>query len=276
MTSLVKFSNYQYVDTLLDGKLKSSFPHEFNDPFDSRLYLSEEKKLSIAKKFNRSVEEVNFYFHMIQSTQISCLIECDPFDFNKSMLMWAHYADSSKNLAVCFNKESIEKSEFSEALLKVQYTKSPYSSENTLSDYIDSRVHDNKSKRKVALENHFKTKNDLWRYENEIRILNFAFMLKLKAQYSSEFEHFDSVNLIEILSLRYQNFSKLIESGYEDTLFLDLKEKPQKVIIGYNFDEKNLPDLIQKCISRKISLSRLRLPTDFTDYKYEEDIIWRY
>lgn len=49
---------------------------------------------------------------------------------------------------------------------------------------------------------------------------------------------------------------------------------PKKIIIGYSFDEINIEQLLAKCQENKITLSKMKIPDDFTEYKFEENILY--
>lgn len=67
---LVKFANHKYIDKLIQGSIKSTFPRYFNDPFDSQLKVGEDVKFGILNRLNKIIpsgfpklgaDEVNFY-----------------------------------------------------------------------------------------------------------------------------------------------------------------------------------------------------------------------
>lgn len=175
---------YQYralnkfnIINILNGEIRLNSPKLFNDPYDSRLMLSNEEVIRLfikignsnmtKEEINREAERLEFLlkkredfeifinnsrekiYNIIDDTLcIACFSER-----NDSMLMWSHYADYHKGICVEYSKvnlESIDKTE----LIKVLYT-----SERIISDDIG----------KIGIES-VRRKASCWRYEKEWRL----------------------------------------------------------------------------------------------------------
>lgn len=263
---LVKFTNYQYIDSIIKGRIKSSFSSSFNDPFDSRLIIDEKSISQIATDLSLDIDAVKFHIKMINSAQISSFTKCDPFAHENSMLMWAHYADSGKNLAVCFDDDVItgKNSPYNKANFDVQYSKSPVGSSKTIIDYINARCGLNKQKQADVLLSFYKQKSEVWKYESEFRVLNLnvlnAAVPKILACGN------DNKNAIRILN------ESCNDSDSSSLSFLKLG-KPQKIIMGYDFDLESEKSLIELCQDNSVGLSKAIMPVNFSSYIFEEKII---
>lgn len=174
--TLVKFSKSEHIEELLNGKIKASFAHEFNDPFDSRLYVSEDDISFIAENSKYDPVLIKFYLNMFESTQITSFIKCDPVKFEESILMWAHYAASGKDIAVCYDKSKVEcsGSKYAGAWLDVDYDKKVQKSRDFLENYI--KDYSNHEKRAASTKDFYSTKYKGWVYEKEFRIISFGFL----------------------------------------------------------------------------------------------------
>lgn len=96
---IVKFTNPIYITDIISNKLKASFAHEFNDPFDSRFIINKTNIINLAKITNKPIDYIKFYISLFQSVQITSLIKTDPLSYHAN-LMWGHYANSGKGIAV--------------------------------------------------------------------------------------------------------------------------------------------------------------------------------
>lgn len=281
---LVKFTNYKYIDSIINGQIKSSFSKNFNDPFDSRLILDDEIIQEIAENldFSKSgitsvpvlkdkISSVKFHIEMINSSQITSFIkyqnEQDPFTHESSMLMWAHYAENGKNLAVCFDNCVLDdgNSYYKDACFDVAYIDKPVASKETVKKYMIASIEGNLQRKRQLLVEFYQQKANVWKYESEFRVLNMnilsASVPKLQVVNDSE----KSIKILKEFCDEFNNSS---------LSFLELG-KPKKIIMGYDFnlnDEKSLKGL---CESNGVALSKVCIPTNFSDYKFEEKILYK-
>lgn len=168
---------YTYISTasakkfLENSKLWMSSFDKFNDPFEFSFslnndyteeefiqwYLNANRKgnrMTAQKVFSDKEEVDNIVKSAIENVLSNYGIKC----FTKSpdnLLMWAHYADDHKG--VCFKFDVLKSADFFQDLLSVKY-------DNTYIqlNYIKS------PKDTIEVLRH---KGDVWKYENEWRIL---------------------------------------------------------------------------------------------------------
>lgn len=282
---LVKFTKLEYLGDILNNKLKASFPHEFNDPFDSQLHISRDDLQEIAKHANVDVKEVSFHENFILTTQSTSLIEIDPISY-KANLMWSHYADCGSGIAVVYDFDEVNRLHNKKAqanfLRRIRYIDHGPQTRDMFESYIKSHSIENfKNKIKgeidqegIDLINALLTyKYQIWNYENEYRIISQVFLKKLIDLHPNS----DPYSLTNLMQLRYLKFetyldlNKIISSialkiniPPIESLFIDMP-KPKKIIIGYKVEDYQIQKLLnlhQSFIKNKdIQVVRLKIPS---------------
>lgn len=269
---LVKFTKLDYIDTVINNKLKAGFPHEFNDPFDPRLHLDKKKAIELAISLKIPFEVVEFYVEHLSSVQITSFIRQNPVSY-KSNLMWAHYANSGKGMAVLYDYEEVKR-QYSGTLGKVEYGQSYMDPQMVIDNYIryyflnDLRYQNDSG---TNLQKFFKYKHSDWEYENEYRIITFGYIssiISIFRKYTGKINIYEQKNYFKMRMLTVQSLyeiSKLFTrttdefnsipdaSGYVgligvnrlqtidiphyDTLFIGTP-KPKKIILGWNVEKE--------------------------------------
>lgn len=158
------------IKSLKDGTLNISSPSVFNDIFDCPL-------LDIIKKDNTVAGKLLYKAYMsclkvacfVRNKTISSLIKTDkePKEEYLNTLMWAHYADSHKGICIkyIFPKIPLQnESQFEccSILNDVFYESS-----------LDEKVmKPTKNGMGISTADAFFTKAEIWKYENEVRLIN--------------------------------------------------------------------------------------------------------
>lgn len=126
---------------LLNYKIFLNDPKNFNDPFDCPVFNGPNYEKNISVR------------NVLEKIKISCFSE-----FNNSILLWSHYADSHKGICIGYKIDQNYLKENNIHLEKVIYINS---SNNDIRNF------------KSFLSSTFFQKNEVWAYENEYRILGF-------------------------------------------------------------------------------------------------------
>lgn len=206
------------IDNLSKKLIYFSHPSEFNDPFDSKMYVSNKAKEEqwipyLCKKYDCDPDKAKIIMkdfkkwddgllspqkydilNEIKAPRVCCFSER-----NDSILMWSHYADHHKGICLCFRSvknfddyyiplrlpgsETPMNYALAGVFKEVIYNNDPIPRINPLDDQvqIDKTISEN-----------LLTKFYDWKYENEYRIIHPDFLEYLESpQKSNEtFEYF--------------------------------------------------------------------------------------
>jgi len=280
---LVKFTKAEYIKDVVKNKLKASFPHEFNDPFDSLFNLTDQEITEIAKNNKVSIEYVKFHLSLFQSIQITSFINVDPISHNAN-LMWAHYANSGKGIAILYDFNEVKNLQ-TVSFQKVHYIEEKICERELLETFYKSK-NDNYSK---FIEIFYSHKLNIWSYENESRVLSFGlistivqhFHQFIKPDYELQADLFNvrhlSINTIKelssvfkekkfnhrvyhcgILSLESRLNKVVLPIHSIESLFVKTP-KPKKIIMGWNINAKERNEIITYCNECDIELTQIEL-----------------
>lgn len=167
--------NQHFFDLISNCQLYFSSPSDFNDPFDSKLYVNPISKSddleSFIKKYPgfepldelysknepQEARASSFRYNFTKSLQTLvdntgiCCFSADP----SNLLLWSHYADCHKGVCIKFNTKILKETftdvfpvAYSEEFLKIDF----------LTDFF------------VAIQTASFFKSMHWQYEKEIRI----------------------------------------------------------------------------------------------------------
>lgn len=142
-----------------NGRITLSNPYKFNDPMDPllKVWIKLQEKDShnkIDKKLFRAAKTA------LKNLRICCLSNSSELS-NNIPLMWSHYANSHKGIAIQYtiNNSAISKYNDSEHVLKL--CRVAYRDHKVMSDYI-------------TLDNALVAKSSCWEYEKEHRLIYFT------------------------------------------------------------------------------------------------------
>jgi hypothetical protein len=176
------FNEYSLSD-LVNNEITLVHPSEFNDPFDTLV-------LPWTKRFEKSCKEKNHiepyrssfdYFRVKSFVKDTSIAKA-----YKNVLMWSHYADEHRGFCIKyrFEEDFTKETPWSLSFRPILYTKKN-EKKNLEKEHIDTDLA-------------FCTKQFLWRYENEVRLI--AYMPELpdsKKHFNpipmGEFCHIDSI-----------------------------------------------------------------------------------
>jgi len=198
-----------FLDFLCGNMLYLANPLDFNDPFDCVVGLDVE---SLAKN-KYSEENSPVLKALLKSEEIKVTLEeyanhtgifCVSEEINTTLL-WSHYGDSHKGIAVGINPKILENTEykFSDVTYSDKYP--------TIQEFenADSKI-----------ELFFSRKHPAWQYEKEKRII---------------------VDLKETKSDRIINFEKLFITKLYFGCRADCNQQPYKIILDWIYT--NRPDI---------------------------------
>lgn len=225
--------NEKYDQSTLDGIIHFNKPSEFNDPFDSSVWIDWEKfgvdrkKLEIIKEKqpNKSQEVLNDAIQYIQDSsnnvtrniQDMFYVTCFSQTYGQ-ILMWSHYA--SKHEGYCVEYDCGEDFELRNMLYPVVYEKQRYDCSE-----IYNNIH-NTEYLKNLQANPILFKSSKWEYEEEWRAFCSRDYLKQKP---------------------------ILDKGN-----YQMKQKIKKVYLGIKFDEETNSRFIEMCEERGIEVVRLK------------------
>lgn len=174
MTSLFKYSpiSKNQLSALSQGKIWYSKPARFNDPFDTKFYVTGRKHTYAStvppsamgqNMSNTSVStkqslkpQLDQFQHGIEKLGILSLAQS-----NKNLLMWAHYANDHKGMCIEFSRESGTELADEEAIRPIHYT----NNHPTLSTQsLKSQESIEASMKRILY-----AKSEHWEYEQEWR-----------------------------------------------------------------------------------------------------------
>jgi hypothetical protein len=189
---------YDYVfDSVLENsRIRFTQPDLFNDPFESFPSFAEEKKQKIEQvkaefkagtgfeippdSLNRILKEFYQELSAIPTTLGKSLVSLCVTKRNNNALMWSHYAESHKGLAVGFNSDCSffqpGNGKAKQGLREVIY------SEKRESAFTGNSI----SNMDEELEKYFFTKSCDWEYEEELRICAFTQFADVKDNFRGE------------------------------------------------------------------------------------------
>ena len=161
--SFRKYNTYTVSD-LINNEITVCHPSMMNDPFDSLVVLwsdlidgrcSEHKHVPALR-------------HSFDYMRIRSFVKGDGQSVLKNIVMWSHYADEHKGFCVCYNfsKDFLSTENESRTFKKVRY-KRPGS-------------HVNITKSSINTATGVYTKHNLWKYENEVRLVSYNPAIKGK------------------------------------------------------------------------------------------------
>ena len=157
--------NKYLLSDLINQEITLTSPSEFNDPFDPFLF----KFLEFRRKkiLQDSVYDIKSLCDAYEYLKIRCFVrdnktEDDRMEFAyKNKLMWAHYADSYKGICIMYR--------FNSNILDSQIVEKKFSYWHEVK-YDELKF---KDKGSADTELLFATKNESWKYENEVRLIHF-------------------------------------------------------------------------------------------------------
>jgi hypothetical protein len=180
------------MNILTNNEFHFSFPYEFNDPFDSRIFIQYKGTRKEWKEFAKSIpnaedgeilleelanikykqSEIDKIFRYVSSNQYYNYTVCCFSELRNNILMWSHYANKHKGICLGFKgieqageyyfdmEEGIDTSETTRAKLNtVKYQKGKPNIINPVKNINHTD------------ESFYLTKSKSWQYENEYRIL---------------------------------------------------------------------------------------------------------
>jgi|GEM_PF-3093472 len=307
---LVKFTKLEYIDTIIDNKIKAGFPHEFNDPFDSRLHIAEARARTLAQSLQVPFDLIEYHMELLSYIQITSLIRQDPFSY-ESNLMWAHYADSGRNMAVLYDFKEV-KQRWPGTLTEVKYQDNYADTESLMEEYIKYMIKHELASQKIyedALIKFYTHKHIHWSYEKEYRIVTFGFASTIKSigemslgkidymvlkkyfkmrtlsvqsfyEISRLFSRVSNTGLSDLKTSGYVgllgvNEHQVIEMPHYDTLFISMP-KPKEIILGWNVEARKELKIKDICLSSSIKLSKACIPTGINSNSnsYHKEVIY--
>lgn len=204
--------------TILNGHLAFSNPKNFNDPLDTKFIIDNTK--------DTEVKEI------LKKFKIRCFSGGEATDDKNTeplnTLMWSHYADEHKGIAIEYDFTNLKKHENGFYFTKVDYSNTIVPNMEIIeqTDYIKS----------------FFTKDELWKYENEYRLITFEDNLDFDENLENKFKcNLDKIG-IKIKSITFgfkaedkDAFQELIRSKIPNCEFykieiMDKKMYPFKLV----------------------------------------------
>lgn len=232
--------NEKYDQSTLDGILHFNKPSEFNDPFDSSIWIDwkklevDFKKLEIIKekKSNKSQEMLNNAIQYIKDSannvtrniQNMFYVTCFSQTY-RQILMWSHYAN--KHEGYCVEYDCGENFELRNMLYPIVYEKQRYDCSEIYKNVNNIEYIKNIQANPILF------KSPEWKYEEEWRVF-------CSQDYLNEKATFDNGN--------YQ-----------------MKQKIKKIYLGIKFDEKKNRRFIEMCNERGINVVKLKM--DDSEFK---------
>lgn len=141
------------------GRLTLSNPFKFNDPMDPiiKVWIDLQKKDSWDKQDKKLFKAAR---NALKNLRICCLADPNKLK-DKFPLMWSHYADSHRGIAIMYKITdlTLRQHNYDNHLLRL--CKVAYRDRKTMSDYI-------------TIDNALLAKGDCWSYEAEHRLLYFS------------------------------------------------------------------------------------------------------
>jgi hypothetical protein len=293
---LVKFTKADYISIITENLIKAGFPHEFNDPFDSRFYLSAADIKSVAQEYGIPIDMVNFYIEQIESFQITSFTRTNPLEPGAN-LMWAHYGDSGRGLAILYDYKEV-KDKYSGTLRAVNYVSNPEKSIDkraALSSFIKFRLqHFTRISKddEDIIENFHYNKDVAWKYENEYRIVTFGYISSINS-IARKYNTIPWEIAKNFLSTKYLSYNALLElstkfsiitddieasnlnpsgfvglNGFNNRFTIDIPHyksllipmpKPRKILLGWNVDKFKKSTVLKECENHKLSVSEIEI-----------------
>ncbi len=298
--NVVKFTKTDYISTIVENKIKPGFAHEFNDPFDSMLHLSEKDIIQIAEEVKVTTDIAKLYIEQIHSIQILSLIKVNPLSY-KSNLMWGHYASSGKEMAVIYDSEEVQKM-WPGTFRPVKYKQDLFNSKQILLKHIklyNTPIYQRCDQVDVELlNNFFYSKIKDWEYETEYRVITFGYIESINSifrKYELNPNPLSIADKILFYQLRHLNFNTLKDlstrfkkivdpvnknvknpsgtvglNGFNDHATIDIPHfdtllinmpKPKKIILGWGVDYLKQRKILLECKEKNIMLSKLLIPS---------------
>lgn len=194
--SFRKANDYVF-DDIKNGTLSLQMPSQFNDPLDTLLFNWIDSKI----KSCTNVNSKEFYYLLKRAAEhfrVRCFVKPkDPPKNDNRLeverihpLMWAHYADSHKGICIQYRfKASFFKQNESEKSFK-RYNKEQYT--RKIPNLNNS----------ISIANALFTKDILWQYEEEVRILDLDYN-DYKDKFGVKLENLNEDAIIEAVYFGY-------------------------------------------------------------------------
>lgn len=158
--------NIHLLSDLINQEITVANPSEFNDPFDPLLFkFLDFRRKKIQQESGYDIKSQNEAYEYVK---IRCFvrdkkIDNDRIEFAyKSNLMWAHYADSYKGICIRYR--------FAPIIKESQSLEKEFCCWRDVM-YKEKQMFEDKASANTELL--FATKNESWKYENEVRLIHF-------------------------------------------------------------------------------------------------------
>ena len=264
--NLYRYCNCKTFDFLKNDTFSLTKPTEFNDPYDSLLYINREHiieylneeldKFSTFQSEQEKIDEKQTHYKKLdelidlslKSLKQSSLIACLSETF-ESILMWSHYANNHKGFVLSYNfKEgtNIQKTRTTEfadnMLLPVSYSNNRFDA----TEYVKFHYKDNFMKcfrdnttnepffDKLFYYKYLLFKSKDWSYEREWRIIKLT-----NSDCSDNKPDRDVIHNI----------------------------RPKEIILGAQIEKENKLKLIDIAKERDIKISEMKLEPFMNEYK---------